>query len=85
MFICSFTRDNRVDNEKYYHLFNGAKPYVLLAYGNNKIGYHGINKEVTLNTITFQYSNANMLKNEFSFYFLFIIIINYMFTLINIL
>lgn len=72
---CSFTRDNLNENPAYYKLYNGASPYILVAYGSGQIGYHGINKCITSTPYTFQLSsnNANIYKFSNFFYVYYII------------
>lgn len=70
-FICSFTRDNSNENENYFNLFNGAKPYIVFAYGTGQISYHGINKYATPNQYIFQMgqnNNADLVKLHSIFY-----------------
>lgn len=50
---CSFTRDNLNDNygKNYFQLRNSA--YLLVAYGSGEPGYHGKNKAVTDDIVSF--------------------------------
>ena len=45
--ICSFSRDNFNDNPKYYDIYPGDYPYLLIAYGTGSINYHNQNRFVT--------------------------------------
>jgi hypothetical protein len=65
--ICKFTRDNfNRDAFYYYDLKNGSAPFILIAYGENQIDYHGRNKYITPKGIKFQqeFMNNNKLASN---------------------
>lgn len=39
--------------DTYYQLRNNSKPYVLIAFGQGHLSYHGENRDVSKNTLNF--------------------------------
>lgn len=58
-FNSTFTRANQVSGQSnYYQLTSGSQPYLVTAFGSGNINYHGSNKQVSQNRLSFGSSSA---------------------------
>jgi hypothetical protein len=59
LFKSSYTRANQVQGvNNYYQLTSSSQPYLVTAFGTGNINYHGSNKQVSQNRLSFGTSSV---------------------------